>query len=77
MTIRKTSKPCIGGATPQRDRTDLATDDRPVNSPQLPALDLILPRRDVRNVCGDLFANRDLSEDRIDVVHRPPILITI
>ena len=37
--------------------------------------------RDVRSVCGDLLANRDLSEDRkftgIDVGHRPPILITI
>jgi len=32
MTIRKTSKPCIGGATPKRDRADLATDNRSVHS---------------------------------------------
>ena len=30
-TIRTTSKPCIGGATPKRDRAGLTTDDR---SPQ-------------------------------------------
>ena len=32
MTIRKTSKPCIGGATPKRDQADWATDDRSVES---------------------------------------------
>jgi hypothetical protein len=31
MTIRKTSKPCIGGATPKRDRADREIDDRSVN----------------------------------------------
>ena len=28
MTIRRTSKPCIGGATLKRDRADSATDER-------------------------------------------------
>src|SRR5271166_1821720 len=27
MTIRRTSRPCIGGATPKKDRADRATDD--------------------------------------------------
>ena len=36
MTIRKTSKPCIGGATPKRDRADLATDGRSVRHPLNP-----------------------------------------
>lgn len=31
MTIRKTSKPCIGGATPKRDRADREIVDRSVN----------------------------------------------
>ena len=26
MTIQRTSKPCIGGATPKRDRAELTTD---------------------------------------------------
>jgi hypothetical protein len=34
MIIRRIFKPCIGGATPKRDRADLATDDRSVESLQ-------------------------------------------
>ena len=52
MTIRKTSKPSIGGATPKRDRAERATDDRLVTpsrcrtkSPDCSPKHLVLSKR--------------------------------
>ena len=54
MTIRKTSKPCIGGATPKRDRADLATDDRSVESFS-DRTKSGFRLRSVRDVCGEIL----------------------
>jgi hypothetical protein len=61
MTIRRTSKPCIGGATPKRDRADLGVDNR--------AVDLLKTEKDagselgnVRIVCGRM----EIQSSKVD-----------
>src|SRR5271166_5626559 len=61
MTIRKTSKPCIGGATPKRVRAELATDDRSVHSCSEPCQ----TRAGGREVCK-MLAAQWISDRRVN-----------
>lgn len=67
-TIRRTSKPCIGGATPKRDRAGLVTDDRSVGV----AFRLARRRPDQRPTSTPTSWRRPLQTIRMRRCFAPP-----